>query len=205
MSLTHEVSVYDTNGSGERNMHVKHQGSESFSGRLDSDKTSKEFIPLFQRVLSALIIEETVNELEEENTEIIPLQDTVCDSAYDMYHHDDPSEPRKRARREVEQDTMFQSIHSVKLSFSSNGCTTNTFRSPTMNESPCDDVALAGISKSFINRPQVVHMEGFGIPSFDNQYEQMRVDDKILLELHSIGLYPELVVGSYSFCLLYNL
>ncbi|KAI3793541.1 hypothetical protein L1987_36160 [Smallanthus sonchifolius] len=193
MNITHEVSVYDTNGSGERNMHVKHQGSESFSGRLDSDKTSKEFIPLFQRVLSALIIDETANEIEEEDTEIIPLQDTFCDSAYDTFHHGDLSEPRKRARREVEQDTMFQSIHSVKLSFSSNGCTTNTFRSPTINDSPCDDVALAGISKNLVNRPQVIHMEGFGIPSFDNQYEQMRLDDKLLLELHNIGLYPELV------------
>ncbi|KAD7479894.1 hypothetical protein R6Q59_008727 [Mikania micrantha] len=194
MNFTHEVSVYDTNGSGERNMHVKHQGSESFSGRLDSDKTSKEFIPLFQRVLSALIIEDTVNELEEEeNTENIPLQDTFCDSAYDSFNHDDFCEPRKRARREVEQDTMFQSIHSVKLSFSSNGCTTNSFRSSTNNDSPCDDVALAGISKNLANRPQVIHMESFGIPSFDNQYEQMRLDDKLLLELHSIGLYPELV------------
>ncbi|XP_076957399.1 uncharacterized protein LOC143632862 [Bidens hawaiensis] len=194
MSVTHEVSVYDANGSAERKMHVKHQGSESFSGRLDSDKTSKEFIPLFQRVLSALIIEDTVNELEEENTENIPLQDTFGGSAYDTFHHDDFNEPRKRARMEVEQETMFQSTHSVKLSFSSNGCTTNNFRSPTVNDSPCGDVALAGISKNLVNRPQVVHMEGFGIPSFDNnQHDQMRLDDKLLLELHSIGLYPELV------------
>ncbi|KAF5799071.1 hypothetical protein HanRHA438_Chr07g0310531 [Helianthus annuus] len=167
MNFTHEVSVYDTNFSGERNMHVKHQGSESFSGRLDSDKASKEFIPLFQRVLSALIIEDTINELEEEeNIANIPLQDAFC-------------------------DTMFQSIHSIKVSFSSNGCT-NSFRSPSVYDSPCDDVVLAGISKSF-NRPQVIQMEGFGISSFDNQYDQMRLDDKILLELHSIGLYPELV------------
>ncbi|KAJ0657553.1 hypothetical protein HanLR1_Chr14g0548101 [Helianthus annuus] len=196
MNVTHEISVYDTNGSGERNMHVKHQGSESFSGRLDSDKTPKEFIPLFQRVLSALIIDESVNEFEEEeNTENIPVQDTFNDSAYDhTFHHDDFSEPRKKARREVEQDTVFQSVHSVKLSFSSNGCTTaNTFRSPIVNDSPCDDVAMVGISNNLVNRPQVIHMEGFGIPSFDNHHEQMRLDDKLLLELHSIGLYPELV------------
>ncbi|KAI3809265.1 hypothetical protein L1987_25236 [Smallanthus sonchifolius] len=192
MNFTHEVSVDDTTCSGERNMHVKHQGSESFSGRLDSDKTSKEFIPLFQRVLSALIIEDTIYELEEEeNTENIPLQDAFCDSAYERFHLDDFSEPRKRARREVEHDTMFQSIHSVKMSFSSNGCT-ESFRSPGINDFPCD-VALAGISKNLVNRPQVIQMEGFGIPSFDNQYDQMRVDDKLLLELHSIGLYPELV------------
>ncbi|KAF5770550.1 hypothetical protein HanXRQr2_Chr14g0660661 [Helianthus annuus] len=196
MNVTHEISVYDTNGSGERNMHVKHQGSESFSGRLDSDKTPKEFIPLFQRVLSALIIDESVNEFEEEeNTENIPVQDTFNDSAYDnTFHHDDFGEPRKKARREVEQDTVFQSVHSVKLSFSSNGCTTaNTFRSPIVNDSPCDDVAMVGISNNLVNRPQVIHMEGFGIPSFDNHNEQMRLDDKLLLELHSIGLYPELV------------
>ncbi|KAI3705257.1 hypothetical protein L1987_75491 [Smallanthus sonchifolius] len=189
MNFMHEVSVYDTTCSGEQNMHVKHQGSESFSGRLDSDKTSKEFIPLFQRVLSALIIEDTINEFEEE--ENTPLQDAFCDSAYDRFHLDDFSEPRKRARREVEHDTMFQSIHSVKVSFSSNGCT-DSFRSPGINDFP-RDVALAGISKNLVNRPQVIQMEGFGIPSFDNQYDQMCLDDKLLLELHSIGLYPELV------------
>ncbi|XP_076936838.1 uncharacterized protein LOC143604157 [Bidens hawaiensis] len=182
MNFTHEVSIYNTNCSGERNMHVKHQGSESFSGRLDSDKTPKEFIPLFQRVLSALIIEDTINELEEENTQIIPLQDAFCDSTYDRFHLDDFSEPRKKARREVEHDTMFQSFHSVKMSLSSNGYT-NSFRSTATNDSPCDDV----------NRSQVIQMGGFGIPSFDNQYGQMCLDDKVLLELHSIGLFPELV------------
>lgn len=193
VNLPHEASLYNTNASGERNMHVKHQGSESFSGRLDSDKTSKEFIPLFQRVLSALIIEDTIDELEdEEDTGNIPLQDAICDSTYDTYHLDD-YEPRKRARREVEHDTMFQSNYSVKVSFSSNGCT-NSFKSPSVNDSPCGDVLLAGISKNFINRPHVIQMEGFGISSYDNnQYEQMRLDDKLLLELHSIGLYPELV------------
>ncbi|CAI9273175.1 unnamed protein product [Lactuca saligna] len=173
----------------ERNGHVKHQGSESFSGRLDSEKTSKEFIPLFQRVLSALIIEENIDELEEEEN-ITTVQDSFCDSAYEM----DDYEPRKRARREFECDTVFgvhaQSPHSVKVSFSISGCS-NSFRSPSINDSPCEDVhseveLLAGISKD-------LQMESFNISSFDNKYEQMRVDDRLLLELQSIGLYPELV------------
>lgn len=123
----------------ERNGHVKHQGSESFSGRLDSEKTSKEFIPLFQRVLSALIIEENMDELEEEEENITTVQDGFCDSAYEM----DDYEPRKRARREFECDTVFgvhaQSPHSVKVSFSISGCS-NSFRSPSINDSPCEDV-----------------------------------------------------------------
>ncbi|GJZ26044.1 hypothetical protein Tco_0570297 [Tanacetum coccineum] len=176
---------------GERNGHVKHQGSESFSGRLDSDKTKKEFIPLFQRVLSALIIEDTFDELEEEDTGNIPLDDAFYDSTYDTFQQDN-YDPRKRARREVEHETVFQSIHSVKVSFSSNGCT-NSFGNSTINDSPCDAVPLAGISKNLLNRPQVIQMEGFGISAFDNQYEQMRLDDKLLLELHSIGLYPDIV------------
>lgn len=164
----------------ERNGHVK----------LDSDKTPKEFIPLFQRVLSALIIEDTIDELEEEEDNITTVQDAFCDSAYEM----DDYEPRKRARREFECDTVFgvhaQSPHSVKVSFSISGCS-NSFRSPSINDSPCEDVhseveLLAGI-------PKDLQMESFNISSFDNKYEQMRVDDKILLELQSIGLYPELV------------
>lgn len=201
VNLPHEASVYDTNTHGERNGHVKHQGSESFSGRLDSDKTSKEFIPLFQRVLSALIIEDTIDELEEQDDNgNIPIEDAFFDPAYDTYDYD----PRKRARREFEHNTMFgQTVHSVKVSFSSNGCT-NT--NPSINDSLCED-------GNFINRPQVIQMEGFGISSFDNQYEQMRLDDKLLMELHSIGLYPELVVCLVSlvyyfsvrvFCLIHN-
>nr|GEU39969.1 hypothetical protein [Tanacetum cinerariifolium] len=175
----------------ERFGHVKHQGSESFSGRLDSEKTKKEFIPLFQRVLSALIIEDTFDELEEEDTGNIPLDDAFCDSTYDTFQPDN-YDPRKRARMEVEHETVFQSIHSVKVSFSSNGCI-NSFGNSTIKDSPCDAVPLAGISKNLLNRPQVIQMEGFGISSFDNQYEQMRLDDKLLLELHSIGLYPDIV------------
>lgn len=200
VNLTHEASVYNTHSSGERNVHVKHQGSESFSGKLDSDKTSREFIPLFQRVLSALIIEDNIDELEED-TGNIPPRDAFCDSAYDTFHLDD-YDPRKRARREIERDTMFgvhaQSIHSVKVSFSSNGSCTNSFRSPSVNDSPCEDArsqveVLAGISKNFLDRPQVFQMEGFGISSFDSHYQQMCLDDKLLLELQSIGLYPDSV------------
>ncbi|KAJ9540144.1 hypothetical protein OSB04_026650 [Centaurea solstitialis] len=201
VNLPHEASVYNTHSSGERNVHVKHQGSEFFSGKLESEKTSREFIPLFQRVLSALIIEDNIDELEEE-TENIPLQDSFCDSAYDTFHVDD-YDPRKRARREIERDNVFAvhapSIHSVKVSFSSNGSCTNSFRSPTsVNGSPCEDVrsqveVLAGISKNFLDRPQVFQMEGFGISSFDSHYEQMRLEDKLLLELQSIGLYPDSV------------
>lgn len=190
VNLPAEASVYNTNACGERTMHVKHQGSESFSGRLDSDKTPKEFIPLFQRVLSALIIEDTIDHLEEEEDtgNIPPVEDAFFDStSYETF--DNGYEPRKRARQEVEHGNMFQSVHSVKVSFSSNG----SFRNPSVNDSPCDDVVLAGISNNFINRPQVIQMEGFGISSFDNQYEQMRLDDKLLVELNSIGLYPELV------------
>lgn len=166
----------------ERNGHVKHQGSETFSGRLDSEKTSKEFIPLFQRVLSALIIEDNIDEIEEEEEEEDTVQNGFCDSTYEV----DDYEPRKRARREFE-SVHVQSPHSVKVSFSISGCS-NSFRSPSINDSPCEDVhseveLLAGISQ----------MEGFNISSFDNQYDQMRVDDRLLLELQSIGLYPELV------------
>nr|XP_043632157.1 uncharacterized protein LOC122603503 isoform X2 [Erigeron canadensis] len=179
-----ETSVYNTNMCGERSGHVKHQGSESFSGRLDSDKRSKEFIPLIQRVLSALIIEDTIDELEEDTANIL-LEDSFCDSVYNTFQIDG-YDSRKRSRREAEDQTMFQSVQSVKVSFSSN-------RKPSIDDSPCEDVMLAGISKNVINRPQIVQMEGFGISSFDNQYEHMCLDEKLLLELHSIGLYPELV------------
>ncbi|XP_035837036.1 uncharacterized protein LOC110894831 [Helianthus annuus] len=60
----------------------------------------------------ALIIEESVNEFEEgKNTENIALQDTFGDSAYDTFHHDDFSEPRKKDRREVEIELHVDLVH----------------------------------------------------------------------------------------------
>ncbi|KAJ0561807.1 hypothetical protein HanRHA438_Chr06g0286091 [Helianthus annuus] len=53
-----------------------------------------------------------VNEFEEGKiTENIPLQDTFDDSAYDTFHHDDFSEPRKKDRREVEIELHVDLVH----------------------------------------------------------------------------------------------
>lgn len=107
---------------------MQNQKNRSFSEKHDVDKTSKGSIPLYQRVLSALIIEDNIDTLEEGN-------------ATDTYNHNNIGED---LNSEV-----------------------NLF---------------TGISKGFLNGPQ--------------RYEEMCVDDdKLLQELHSIGIYPDIMVG----------
>ncbi|XP_024990144.1 uncharacterized protein LOC112524526 isoform X2 [Cynara cardunculus var. scolymus] len=197
--LNEEDSVSDAFPSGEREVHMQHQGSESFSGRDDMDKTSNGFMPLYQRVLSALIIEDDIDGLEEGEARNIQVQNAYGASTYDS-HHLGGSEPREGARMENECDTMFcnraQSLHSTNKSFPSNGGI-NSFRSCTINSPVSEDghseaELLAGIPKSFLKKsPRTLQMEGLGKISLGCQYEQMCLDDKLLLELQSIGLCPD--------------
>ncbi|KAI7730036.1 hypothetical protein M8C21_019987 [Ambrosia artemisiifolia] len=69
--------------------HLSENGS--FSRKLDVDKPSNESIPLFQRVLSALIIEDDVDTPEEGDARNMQFQSPVCVSSYDTHNLDDSS------------------------------------------------------------------------------------------------------------------
>jgi hypothetical protein len=107
-------------------------------GTLDFEKRFNKATPLYQRVLSLLILEDDIEEYEEmsmgRNTSI---SNDTCRFSYDTSIDD---EPRKKN----------------------------------------DIIAFEGDSL-------------VGISSFDSSYEQMDPNDRLLLELESVGLYPDSV------------
>nr|XP_043635419.1 uncharacterized protein LOC122606635 isoform X2 [Erigeron canadensis] len=170
----HGDSVPDPLSSGERTPHMKHQEAESFSGRDEPDKTPNGSIPFYQRVLSALIIEDDVYSFEEEDARNIQAQNASRGSSYDAY---------------LLNDCIYKP---------SNG-SINSLRSPVINNI-CEDAhseveLLAGISNGFLNTPQTLQAEGPGGLSLACHYEKFCLDDKVLLELQSIGLCPDIMVG----------
>ncbi|KAI3734618.1 hypothetical protein L6452_14091 [Arctium lappa] len=194
VGLLNEDSVSDAFPSGEGNVHMQRQGSESFCGRYDLDKTSNGFMPLYQRVLSALIIEDDVDGLEEGEARNKQVQNSNGVSTYDSFRLGG-SEPREGTRMGSQSDSMScnraQSLHPTKKSLPSNGGI-NSLRSCIINSSVPEDghsevELLAGIHKP----PRMLQTEGLGKYSPGCQYEQMCLDDKLLLELQSIGLCPD--------------
>lgn len=194
--LHEDISVSDTPSSEVINGHVQYQ--------IESQESAcvvESVEPLYQRVLSALIVEDDIEDFEENNVEqSMSLPNSICNSDYDTCLFID-AEPRKRGRMEFECDSVFgvqaQSHGTAKKSFSSTD-STNSHRSPSIKDTPCNDVhpeveLLAGISRNFRDSPQIIRTEGYGISSFDCPYEHMSLNDKILLELQSVDLYLETV------------
>lgn len=147
----------------ERKTHTPHQQTKSLFKKYDMDhKTFNGSTPFYQRVLSALIIEDDndIDLLQERN---IQIQNSFAVSTSDTYRFND-SDPRKR-------DTM---------------------------ENKCDSTFTLGAQTlNFTNKksPSTVH-EDLTSKSFNAcQYEEMCIDDKLLMELQSIGLCPDSMPG----------
>ena len=191
-------------------------GDVAIYGRLNAERKFNKVTPLYQRVLSALIIEDETEELEENggqrNTSIqYPRDDSfagVCLNA--------DIDPQRRDKMESEYDSVLdlrtQKIYSPE-NISCNGSTTFN-RAPTMFNPSCDDDQLHGVYSSkcsdvgplsdifhdCLDVPKVVEPNGSVVSSFEFPYEKMSLEDKLLLELHRIGLIPETVW--YDFYLL---
>lgn len=164
---------------------------------------------LYQRVLSALIVEDEI-ELERNVERNISVQNATTDSPYDTYLLTG-AEPRKSKRAEFECELLFgvqSQRHGTERRFISCNGSDNIDRSPSIQNPPCNGgllegacgfmhsevELLAGISRKDLDKPEIVQTKGFGISSNDCQYDQMCLNDKLLLELHSIGLYPEIIM-----------
>ncbi|OMO89173.1 hypothetical protein COLO4_19888 [Corchorus olitorius] len=177
------------------------------SGRFDIKKLDK-VTPLYQRVLSALIeedeSEEVYHHIEAKNMSLhYASDDSHCGSCNQM---DVESKDRDRMESEVESNADFQcqknsllDRHSCDVSVAS-----NTFRNSSMSNSlhsserwlGDDDFShsdmgpVSEICSTDLGQLQPRENVS-GISSPDCQYQFMAMDDKLLLELHSIGLYPE--------------
>ncbi|GLT48726.1 hypothetical protein SLA2020_223340 [Shorea laevis] len=174
-------------------------------GRVDIKKSDK-VTPLYQRVLSALIEEdeneEFYNHFEGKNMSLhYSSDDSHCGSCN---HLDIEPKDRDKMESEVESNADFQSQRSSLLDrLSCNiSVASNTFRNPsTSNSLHSSEQWLGddGFSHSDVGLTTEIcshdsaHLQSreINVLGADRQYQFMCMDDKLLLELHSIGLYPE--------------
>ncbi|GMI97254.1 SAGA complex subunit 1 [Hibiscus trionum] len=162
--------------------------------------------PLYQRVLSALIEEDESEEIyhrnEAKNMSLhYASDDSHCGSCNLM-----DVEFRDRMESEVESNTDFQSQKNSLLDRMSGDVSvaSNTFRNCSMSNSlhsserwlgdddlshmdvgPVSEICSTDLGQ--LQHKEINVSEG----SFDCQYQLMCMDDKLLLELNSIGIYPE--------------
>ncbi|GMI74316.1 SAGA complex subunit 1 [Hibiscus trionum] len=164
--------------------------------------------PLYQRVLSALIeedeSEELYNHTETKNMSLhYASDDSHCDSCN---HMDVEFKDRDRIESEVESNTDFQCQKNSlldRLSYDAS-IASNTFRNSSMSNSlhsserwlgdefsHSDMGPVSEICSTDLGQVQPKEISISAVSSLDGQYQLMSIEDKLLLELHSIGLYPE--------------
>lgn len=169
-------------------------------------------IPLYQRVLSALIEEDESEELyhygEGKNLSLqYGSDDSHCGSCNQI---DIEPKDRDRMETEVESKVDFRTQKAALLDRLScdSSAATNILRNPSMHSSLHinekylgDDELLQSdvghgseICSNDLGQLQPRELNIAGFPSSDCQYQLMCVNEKLLLELQSIGLYPEILV-----------
>ena len=181
--------------------------------RLDMRKLN-ESTPLYKRVLSALIEEDDGEEVVQFNGgKNLSLHYASDDShSGSCTFIDTEFRERDRMEFEVESSGDFQTPKSCLFDrFSSERSgVSNPFRNGGMsvsahsNEQWLDDdlshsdVPLGG--ETFSNGLGQLQAREVNIPNFpvsDTQYQLMSLDERLLLELQSIGVFPEAMVGFF--------
>ncbi|XP_012472840.1 uncharacterized protein LOC105790015 isoform X1 [Gossypium raimondii] len=165
--------------------------------------------PLCQRVLSALIeedeSEEIYNHIEAKNMSLhYASDDSHCGSCNQM---DVESKDRDRMESEVESNADFQCQKNSlldRLSYDAS-VASNTFRNSSMSnslhsserwlgEDEClhsDMGPVSEICSTDLGQVLPKEINVSAVSSLDGQYQFMSMEDKLVLELHSIGIYPE--------------
>ncbi|TYH02194.1 hypothetical protein ES288_A09G119700v1 [Gossypium darwinii] len=175
--------------------------------RFDIKKFDK-VTPLYQRVLSALIEEDDSDELyhriEAKNMSLhYASDDSHCGSCNLM---DVEFRDRDKMESEVESNADFQCQRNSLLDRLSGDVSvaSNTFRNGSMSNSlhsserwwgdddfsHLDTGPVSEICSTDLGQLQHKEINVSDSP-LDSQYQLMGVDDKLLLELNSIGLYPD--------------
>lgn len=173
-------------------------------GCSDAEKRVGRSTPLYQRVLSALIMEEEIEEFEETGF------GRPRNSANNSYFLSETENQRMNnldfSEPVIGTQTRNGSAHKI---FPCNG-NMDVDRSPSALEYICNgdltqkdgfmhsEVEVLVRLSRFEHGPQSLLPNNNGISSLDFQYEQMGVEEKLVLELQSIGLFVEAVVSFRS-------
>lgn len=183
--------------------------SDAFCERVDMGRKLDKVPSLFQRVLSALIEEDESEEFYHQNDgRNISFQCASDDSHCGSCNHIDV-EPKDRDRMEseVESEADLQiQKHCFLDRFSCNkSASSNTYSNRSVSSSLCNneqwqaDDGLSHLDSGFVSRiPQndlcVPHPSQTNVSDSSSvhcQYQMLCFDDRLLLELQSIGLCPE--------------
>ncbi|KAG6632109.1 hypothetical protein CIPAW_13G136500 [Carya illinoinensis] len=198
--------------SGGRQRSQSHQESaetDSLNGRFDTRKSDK-FTPLYQRVLSALIEEDEIEEFYHHGEgKTLSLQYASDDSHRgSCYQIDIEPKDWDKMESEVESkvDSQTQSNYLDRLSCDSS-IRSNSQRNPTVSSSlhsnerwwgdyefahfdlgPTSEICLDNLGQL-----QAGELSAGNLSPYTCHYQLLSLDDRLLLELQSIGLYPEIL------------
>ncbi|XP_062091766.1 uncharacterized protein LOC133797755 isoform X2 [Humulus lupulus] len=196
-------SQVHVSGGKERSFHDQVLDLDTVGEKLNSER-SKNMPPLYQRVLSALIMEDEMEEFEEERGARV-----TCFQQRGEFSPDAGSKRRNMVGFEFEGESIFdpQTLQQCAVDiFSCNG-SGNVAKSTSVHNQLFSNSVLKGdqgvthldngsfteFSEEMIGRSSSLCANASGISSFDFSYEQMCMEDKLLLELQSLDLYPEIV------------
>ncbi|XP_030488998.2 uncharacterized protein LOC115705726 isoform X1 [Cannabis sativa] len=166
---------------------------------------SKNMPPLYQRVLSALIMEDEMEEFEEE-----------CGARVACFQQKDEFSPDAGSNQgivgfEFEGQSIFspQTLQQCAvdlLSCNGSGNVAKSISTSVHNQllrnnvltgdhevTHLDNGSFTEFSEEVIGRPPSLYANASGVSPLDCSYEKMRIEDKLLLELQSVGIYPEIV------------
>ncbi|XP_054812213.1 uncharacterized protein LOC129313280 isoform X2 [Prosopis cineraria] len=184
--------------------------NDALSGKNDFERLDK-VSPLFQRVISALIEEDEVEESyhpnEAKNTSRqCASDDSHCGSCNQIdFEPKDwdkmDSEVESKEELQIQKNFILDRLSCDKSTAS------NTFRYPNASSSlqstgvwqgdeefsHSDITHTSEICSNDLDQLPTAELCGPGFPSSDVQYQQMCLDDRLLLELQSIGIYPEIL------------
>lgn len=149
---------------------------ELFSQQLFLDTRDNNAIPLYQRFLSALIPEEASDNGNE-------------DLSFDIY----------RTGIEMDGELGSNGLSHV-VNFQSTGCALNGYRiteKPEHDDPEFDMLGSAGINSNFSHalNGTIPDQPMPGMVCSEFQYESMKINEKLLLEAQSIGIFLEPPVG----------
>ncbi|XP_031486726.1 uncharacterized protein LOC116255106 isoform X1 [Nymphaea colorata] len=179
-------------------------------GTIETNSWFEKIIPLSQRLLAALIVEDDISEANQiegvdKDNHHYASDFSPC-GASDHIHNESRGMDRIKFEIESEGELKNHRYHSHD-NFSCDGSAiSNGFRSPKTHNlayknqeevvqqdcfTPHSDVG----EQHRANGLQPTQTDVSGITLVDCCYQQMSLDDRILLELQSIGLFPETVPG----------
>ncbi|KAI3916753.1 hypothetical protein MKX01_004040 [Papaver californicum] len=175
--------------------------ADSLCDEMQTDMKFEIVTPLYERVLSALIAEDELEEFDQSSER--------GNSSFFYASDGSPCANGNRFEPEIESELDFRPQKPFMFdSLSCDGSTaSNNFKGPSMRYSSYsvellqeDDSLthqefgdITGYDQSIVDGSQHVNTNISGIASVECQYEQMSLNEKVLLELQSIGLFPETV------------